>query len=467
MNLSGWRLSISGVHHKMLMRHLFPGDGLEAAAILLCGRTYDDRPRLCVRDLIAVPHADCERQPSMLSWPSGILDTALERANAEGLSIILIHSHPNGFWGFSDIDNESDRDVVPDLIDELSSPGSVVGTAVVMPDGAIRARLYDTSMYSKDIFQVQVCGDGISYYFAAKADRSIPLAFTSGMRQELVSLTACVIGVSGTGSIVSEQVARLGFGRVVVIDPDRIEPKNLNRILNSRTEDALSGVLKTTRTKEAILSYREDATVIDLPLSIEEREAVLAAASADVIFCCVDTAAGRQMCDLIANAFVIPLFDVGVAIPTARGESGEVEIADVVGRISYIQPGASSLEDRGVYNQRLLRAEELAQTDPEGFERELAEGYIDGFPEEAPSVISLNMRAASAVVLEFIARRYGFRFESNRFYAQTYFSLADMSEEYLPEEKWSARSAKHLLGRGAKEPLLGIPGLGQSTGAND
>jgi hypothetical protein len=276
-----------------------------------------------------------------------------------------------------------------------------------------------------------------------------------------------VIGVSGTGSIVSEQVARLGFGRIVVIDPDRIEPKNLNRILNSRTQDALSGVLKTSRTKEAILSYREDVTLIDIPLSIEERESILAAASADVIFCCVDTATGRQMCDLIANAFVIPLFDVGVTIPTAHGESGEAEIADVVGRISYIQPGASSLEDRGVYNQRLLRAEELAQTDPEGFERELAEGYIDGFPEEAPSVISLNMRAASAVVLEFIARRYGFRFESNRFYAQTYFSLADMSEEYLPEEKWSARSAKHLLGRGAKEPLLGIPGLGHSTGENE
>ncbi|MGK2742259.1 ThiF family adenylyltransferase [Tepidicaulis sp. LMO-SS28] len=462
MNPLDWRLSISGVHHKMLMHHLFPGDGLEAAAILLCGRTHDDRPRLCVRDLITVPHADCERQVSALSWPSGILDTVLERANTEGLSIILIHSHPNGFWGFSEIDNESDRDVVPDLIDELSSPGGVVGTAVAMPDGGVRARLYNADIHPTDICQVQVCGYRISYYFAAETDRSIPLAFTSGMRQELSNLTACVIGVSGTGSIVSEQVARLGFGRVVIIDPDRIELKNLNRILNSRTQDALSGVLKTTRTKEAILTYREDAMVIDLPLPIEEREAILATASADVIFCCVDTAAGRQMCDLIANAFVIPLFDVGVTIPTAQGENGEAEIADVVGRISYIQPGASSLEDRGVYNQRLLRAEELAQTDPEGFERELAEGYIDGFPEEAPSVISLNMRAASAVVLEFIARRYRFRFESNRLYAQTHFSLADMSEEHFPEEKWSARSAKHLLGRGAKEPLLGIPGLGQN-----
>ena len=42
----------------------------------------------------------------------------------------------------------------------------------------------------------------------------------------------------GTGSPVVEQLARLGIGRLVLVDPDRVEDKNLNRILNASREDA-------------------------------------------------------------------------------------------------------------------------------------------------------------------------------------------------------------------------------------
>ena len=41
-----------------------------------------------------------------------------------------------------------------------------------------------------------------------------------------------------------EQLARLGIGRLVLIDPDLIEEKNLNRILNSGKEDAYLGTPK-------------------------------------------------------------------------------------------------------------------------------------------------------------------------------------------------------------------------------
>ena len=53
------------------------------------------------------------------------------------------------------------------------------------------------------------------------------------MSAELSRLTAVVVGVSGSGSIVAEQLARLGFGRVILIDFDKVEKKNLNRILNA------------------------------------------------------------------------------------------------------------------------------------------------------------------------------------------------------------------------------------------
>lgn len=77
---------------------------------------------------------------------------------------------------------------------------------------------------------MSVIGDDIDLIWNSEhpssrfADR--PVAFTSGMTRELGRLRAVVIGVSGTGSIIGEQAARLGFGRVDLIDFDRIEPHN-------------------------------------------------------------------------------------------------------------------------------------------------------------------------------------------------------------------------------------------------
>jgi hypothetical protein len=129
-----------------------------------------------------------------------------------------------------------------------------------------------------------------------------------------------------------------------------------------------------------------------------------------------------------------------------------------MGRIDYVQPYSSTLADRQVYTPASLRAEYLARTDPETFAAEQREGYIKGAPEEAPSVIALNMRAASAAMLEFIARAFPFRHETNRDRARTLFALADGDEEFFAEDIFPQSAAFHT-GRGASEPLLGLPAL--------
>ncbi|TON46904.1 thiamine biosynthesis protein ThiF, partial [Vibrio parahaemolyticus] len=62
--------------------------------------------------------------------------------------------------------------------------------------------------------------------------------------------------------------------------------------------------------------YREDIRIECVESSINSREAVEAAGTADVLFCCVDSSEGRYVCDMISSAFLMPLFDVGVTIPT-------------------------------------------------------------------------------------------------------------------------------------------------------
>ncbi|MGE3303618.1 MAG: ThiF family adenylyltransferase [Hyphomonadaceae bacterium] len=457
-------LSLSGAQHQELARHLFPGDGKEAAAILVCGDAGLTRARLLAREVLLVPHRDCDRSTNRLTWPGEWIEYALDKAEASAKSIILVHSHPGGFADFSLTDDQSDRAVIPHIFGGWSGapPRHGHGSAIMLPSGRIFGRLYTARHELTAIDQVTVAGDDINYWFADEPGAHLGrMPFAGDQTRLLARLHACIIGVSGTGSIITEQAARLGFGALTLIDFDVVEAKNLNRILNSATRDAERSALKVEVTANALRTYRPDLAITQIATTIAERQAVLAAAACDVIFSCVDSAEGRQIADLVAQSFMLPLFDMGVSIPTRRDRQHRPVVADVLGRVDYVQPGGSTLFDRGVFSAASLRAEYLAKVAPDDFARERDAGYIRGAPDEAPSVISLNMRTASAAMLEFLARVLPFRHVPNRKFARTTFSLAEPEEEYFPEDAFAATPT--VLGRGAAEPLLGIPSLGETT----
>lgn len=454
-------LTFTAEHHAQVQRHLFPGDGLEAAAILICSRAPAPRLRLLVREVLLVPHAACSREADRLVWPGRSIEDAIDVAEAEGLSLILIHSHPNGLFEFSPADNASDAVTMSSLFEALDGPH---GSAIMVPSGAIRARTYKPDLSTLDIEMVAVPGHDLRYWWSDGQPSGRPIAFTTAMTQELGQLSACVIGVSGTGSVVAEQVARLGFGKIVLIDFDHLESRNLNRILNSTLTDAAAGKLKVLALSEAIATHRGHGVSLGIPEPISARDAVVAASQCDVLFSCVDTLEARNIADLISSGFLIPLLDVGVSIPTRRTPAGAA-IADACGRIDYVRPGGPTLADREVYTPESLRAEYLRVADPDAHGEELQSGYLKGIAEEAPSVISLNMRAASACVLEFLARAYPFRHERNELYARTEFSIAAGEEDFHAEASFTCRPTG-TLARGSKEPLLGLPSLRIHHGAN-
>lgn len=448
-------LALPASMHAVAREHLFPGDGLEAAAIILCSRTPGPRMKLLGKQLILVPHAECSiRNEDLLSWPGKYIEQAIDEGEAENLVTILIHSHPGGLLGFSEQDDASDAKTIPAL---LAAYGDLHGSAIMIPSGRICARLYTPSHRAEDIELVTIAGDELHYYWHGSPDTR-PMAFTEQMTWELNRLSAAVIGASGTGSITTEQLARLGFGKITLIDFDRVEHKNLNRILYSTLADADSKRLKTDVMVEAIEKFRGVGSALGVAHSIASREGVLAASQVDVVFCCADTLEARYMADLIGAAFLIPVIDVGVVIPTRKCSRSGTAVADVIGRIDYVQPGRSTLRSRGLYTPESLRTEYLRFNDPEAHQRELAEGYIKGIHEEAPSVITLNMRAASASVNEFVARAFPFRHEPNGKFARTTFSLATHEEEFESESDFEIDSEAPLA-RGSLAPLLGLPAL--------
>ena len=95
---------------------------------------------------------------------------------------------------------------------------------------------------------------------------------------------AAVIGCSGTGSPVVEQLARLGVGRLVLVDPDCVEEKNLNRILNATREDAYLRRPKVEVMARAIARMGFGTEVEIIPENLASPRAVRAVAECDIVF---------------------------------------------------------------------------------------------------------------------------------------------------------------------------------------
>lgn len=453
---AAWDLCLTGDQHGALHAHLFPGDGLEAAAVLICRPATPVRRKLMVVEVLPVPYDACKlRTVDRLTWPGEALLAAADRAEEEGLTVILAHSHPGGSLVFSAVDDASDATAVQALHGAagVRTAEAGHGSLIMTPSGAMAAWLYDAAMTRRPVGRIIVAGDEIRLFDGTEASATPPMAFGSGMSALLAGLHVAVVGVSGTGSVVAEQAVRMGVGRVTLIDFDRIESKNLNRILNSRAADADVGRLKVEMFAAAAREIRPDVEVLPHAVSLSTPDGLLAAAAADVLFSCVDSAEGRYVADLIAQAFLIPLIDMGVTIPTCPDQDGRPSIVEVSGRIDYVQPGGSSLFDRGVYSPGSLRRDYLAREAPDAFAVQRQEGYIKGAPSEAPSVIALNMRAASAAMMELIARLCPFRHVANAAYARTIFGLCDGDEDIFAENGF-ARSALVLPGSGLNTPLL-------------
>jgi molybdopterin/thiamine biosynthesis adenylyltransferase len=456
-------LTLTAAHHAALHAHLFPGDGKEAAAIALCGRRAGaDRQRLLVREVHPIPYAACTmRAPDAIRWPVEWLDPLLDRAAAEGLSIVKFHSHPGNYRRFSSVDDQSDAALFPG-IHAWVGDGGVHASVVMVEDGTLFGRSVGADGSFKPLVAITRVGDDITLWHARdpvpshvamQVGRPTP-AFGHRMTAELSQLTIVVVGCSGTGSIVIEQLARLGVGRLILIDPERVEHKNLNRIPNATWQDAENGIMKVDVARRSVEAMGLGTIVETFATNLVNRAAAEAAAGSDVIFGCVDSAEGRDVLNRISAYYLIPYIDVGVRIGALM--DGTIDRID--GVVHYLRPDGSSLLSRQAYRMAQVEADALKRRNPELYAERQREKYIDNVQEEAPAVISVNMTMAAMAVNELLARLYQTRNVPNNRFALTRFNLAEMDIEAEAEGVPCPMFAR-IAGLGDITPMLDLPEL--------
>lgn len=454
-------IRITQQHHSELMEHLHPGDGLEAVAFTLCG-TSCNGSRLLVNEVIPIPYDHCSvRSWDRVTWSSNNLKEILQKADKQGFSIIKFHSHPEGGYEFSKFDDLSDRSLFPRIYDWLGSSREHA-SVIITPCGKMKGRgvsldgrfheLDSIVCIGSDIKDISLQPTKVFDKVTAPVKR---VAQTFGVEtfDLLGKLKIAVVGCSGTGSPVIEQLARTGVGKLVLVDPDVIDQGNLNRITNSTLEDALNSRAKVSVLKQAVEKMGTGTKVIAYQSDAFDPDIIRELSSCDVIFGCVDSIDGRHLINKLATYYLIPYFDVGVKL-VADGKGG---ISRVCGQVHYLQPGLSSLYSRGVYSMEQLQSSSLYRTDPSAYFEQKKSGYIDGVNENKPAVVTLNTLISSHAVLDFLSRIHLTRHTSSDEIAITRFShdQAFLSVESEPKEQ--CLMLKRKVGLGDRPLLLDSP----------
>jgi hypothetical protein len=456
-----YALRLTEAQHATLYAHLFPGDGKEAVALLLCGRRKGvERHIFTVRKVVAIPHDVCNRRPDSITWPTDFVDGLLGEIYGKGQAVVKIHSHGIDYRRFSSTDDQSDRTLFASVT-SLLDDGLPHASVIMLPDGELFGRILgkDGNIIAS-LVSIMVVGKELRIWaerrFASEDGFTMrhAQAFGSGTTERLRSLSIAVIGCSGTGSVVVEQLARLGVGRLLLVDPDSVEEKNLNRILNSGKEDAYLNRPKVHTMASAIARMGLGQEVIPLQRSLILPDTVMSVGECDIVFGCMDGAEGRHVLNRLATFYTMPYFDVGVRLDS-NGKGG---IERIAGGVHYLQPGLSSLFSRGVYNMARVDAEAMRRTNPEMYDRQVGEGYLRGVQEDRPAVISINIFFASLMVNDFLARLHPYRNQPNSEYAYIGADLSEM-QFYHEAEGAPCEVLRQHVGKGDVVPLLERPAL--------
>jgi hypothetical protein len=162
---------------------------------------------------------------------------------------------------------------------------------------------------SFDLNHKSIASEQIDQIFARQK------VFGDGVQQQLGQLKIALIGCGGLGAVFAEQLARLGVKHWLLIDPDRLETVNLNRMPGATVKMVDQWWHKVHYVKWLIKRvYAIGSHVKALPISVEDEAAKAEIAAADLIVVATDNHRSRQIAQELALQYTRPLICLGTHI---------------------------------------------------------------------------------------------------------------------------------------------------------
>lgn len=284
-------------------------------------------------------------------------------------------------------------------------------------------------------------------------DRQVRMLGLEGQRT-LATLNIAVIGAGGTGSAVAVQLARIGIGRICLVDDDVVTAATPTRGHGMRLADLGQPKVDVLGQYLRDIGFGTRVHTINSPL--HHPDALRAIAHADVVFSCVDGHGGRMILNRFAYAHLTPVVDLAVLV--SRTLDGRVEIDE---RVTWIAPGTACMLCRGRLDPARAYTENL---DPEARKRLAGEGYVVDVETPQPAVITLTTLIASLGATEFLLRLTGLGSpEATEFILRPH--LGELRRNQRSQRTGCFCADPKFLGRGQQQPYLDLmwPDNGEAT----
>ena len=284
-------------------------------------------------DDVLLPRQDERILNGNVSFTPEYMARAIRTARQRNTGLAFMHSHPGTGWqGMSPTDVAAERDVLalPASATEQPLLGLTIGS-----DGYWSARFWKRV---GDTLQRQWCNKvrivGPTRYeiqFGRHATPPSPRrnilrrtfdTWGENGQDTLSRLHVGIVGLGSVGSSVAEAVARLGVERVTLVDPDKVEEHNLDRLLNATARDIGKEKVAVATRAMRLHGTAMNLEVVGLPTSVHELRAYRAILECDIIFSCVDRPVARDVLNYVANAHLIPVIDGGIAVHLAPKADG-------------------------------------------------------------------------------------------------------------------------------------------------
>jgi len=202
-------------------------------------------------------------------------------------------------------------------------------------------------------------------------------------------------GCGGIGAVFAQTAMHLGFSNFLLVDPDRVELSNFNRLLGVRGSDV--GRYKVEFLEQTLLSFNPRAVVKTFPMAFQEvRNAPgtdaedgqpgPAASSpleeAEVLVGALDNNLSRLALQLFAAQSLKPLLDLGSGI--VLSPTGTVQ--EKGAQVRFYVPGGPCLLCQGLKVRGSSETLEQARR---------GAGYVQDTELSPPSAVTLNTAIAS------------------------------------------------------------------------
>lgn len=346
--------------------------------------------RLVVREQrLATPQDYLTRSSISACLKPEFVAEVAQRARRNGESLVFVHSHPFSLNEFSATDDSGEQLLV-DFLNQRT-PGIIHAALLLTPEVSIARVLgCKTRLEVVGVGEQLIRGRALDGEIDQPTyDRQIRVFGASGQMQ-LKNIKVGIIGLGGTGSVVTEQLAHLGIESFLLIDPDVVESTNLNRLVGATASDV--GKPKTEVAASLARRIHPKVQIETLQSSILLAEVAKSLVDTDFIFCCTDSQGSRAVINQFAYQYLVPVIDMGVAI----GTDGQL-VTHIAGRTQMLAPGLGCLVCADLLNPEAVRVDLLTE-----FER-AEDPYIVGAHEPAPAVISINSTMASLAVTMFLS----------------------------------------------------------------